>query len=164
MDSLWVVNASPIITLAKVGQLQLLNSITQQLLIPTAVAQEILAGPADDPAVVSLNGGWGHKAAAAHIPDTLIEWGLGSGETAVLALAMERAPAVAVLDDASARAAARTLSVPVIGTLGVVLRAKVKGLVPSASKIIRDLQVAGLFIDQAIARRALEQIGESWDQ
>ncbi|HYW83217.1 MAG TPA: DUF3368 domain-containing protein, partial [Spirochaetia bacterium] len=61
-----------------------------------------------------------------------MEWGLGPGETAVLGVALERAHCTAVLDDASARACARAFDIPLIGTLGVVLRARQRGVIPSA--------------------------------
>jgi hypothetical protein len=51
----WVVNASPLITLAKIGRLDLLHFTDQDLLIPAAVAEEILAGPASDPVSVALS-------------------------------------------------------------------------------------------------------------
>jgi|GEM_PF-1660651 len=50
MTERWVVNASPIICLAKVGCLELLQRLPDQFLIPQAVADEILAGPHGDPA------------------------------------------------------------------------------------------------------------------
>jgi predicted nucleic acid-binding protein len=104
--------------------------------------------------------GWASRASPAFIPAGLLEWGLGAGETAVLALTLEHMPATAIVDDASARAAARALGLPVIGTLGVVIRAKLRGLVPSAANIIADLRVAGLFLDERNVRDALKQIGE----
>ena len=50
----WVVNASPLISLAKIGRLDLLSAAEREVLIPAAVAKEILAGPAGDPASVAL--------------------------------------------------------------------------------------------------------------
>lgn len=50
MTERWVVNVSPIICLAKVGCLELLQRLPDQFLIPQAVADEILAGPYGDPA------------------------------------------------------------------------------------------------------------------
>jgi predicted nucleic acid-binding protein len=46
----WVVNASPLIILGKIGQLSLLPQLAEALVIPTAVASEVEAGRADDPA------------------------------------------------------------------------------------------------------------------
>jgi predicted nucleic acid-binding protein len=45
MGEIWVVNASPLIALGKVGQLDLLSGLSQDLLLPEPVVQEILVGP-----------------------------------------------------------------------------------------------------------------------
>jgi predicted nucleic acid-binding protein len=158
----WIVNASPVITLAKIGQLRLLEELAAELVMPEAVAGEILAGPGDDPARKQVAAGWGAKASAARVPDAVLEWGLGAGESAVLALALERTGATAVLDDASARTAARSLGVALIGTIGVVMRAKAQGRIASAARLIGELQAAGLHVDTAVIRAALGQIGEEW--
>jgi hypothetical protein len=46
VSDVWVTNASPVITLAKAGYLELLTQLPSELLLPEAVAGEILAGPA----------------------------------------------------------------------------------------------------------------------
>jgi predicted nucleic acid-binding protein len=81
----------------------------------------------------------------------------------VLALAQERAPATAILDDATARSCAKAIGVPVIGTLGLVLRAKKQGLVKSAAEIMKAIVNAGLYVDDETIRMALEHIGETWE-
>jgi predicted nucleic acid-binding protein len=129
---LWIVNASPVISLAKIGQIPLLDKLADLVVMPDAVAAEILAGPPADPARALITSGWGQRASPALIPDALMEWGLGAGETSVLAMTLERTPATAILDDSSAWTAARAFNIPVIGTLGIVIRAKLHGLVPSA--------------------------------
>ena len=53
----WVVNASPLITLAKVGRLDLLVGPGHTLVIPEAVHGEVLQGPDDDPARRALETG-----------------------------------------------------------------------------------------------------------
>src|SRR3990172_7192648 len=53
-----VVKASPLITLAKVGRLDLLTRGGQQLVVPTQVADEVLAGPERDPARLAPEGGF----------------------------------------------------------------------------------------------------------
>lgn len=162
MSETWVVNASPLITLAKIGRLDLLHCTDQDLLIPAAVAEEILAGPASDPASVALS--------ARDLPDPVptasrvevLEWGLGAGETAVLSLALDRR-ATAVIDDREARAAARSLGVRLIGTLGVVIRARREGRIPSAASVIADLRRVGLRLEDSLIREALRQfVGEEW--
>jgi hypothetical protein len=56
-----VVNASPVIVLAKIGHLDLLKSLAHRVLVPRAVAAEILGGPDDDPARLAIAGGWGGR-------------------------------------------------------------------------------------------------------
>jgi predicted nucleic acid-binding protein len=48
----WVVNASPLILLAKVGRLDLLPTLANQLVVPASVMAEVQAGPAADPLAV----------------------------------------------------------------------------------------------------------------
>ena len=48
--STWVVNASPLILLGKIGRLGLLTALPERLMVPFAVEEEIAAGPHDDPA------------------------------------------------------------------------------------------------------------------
>jgi predicted nucleic acid-binding protein len=160
---IWVVNASPIITLAKVGHLDLLTRLTDEVLVPSTVASEVLAGPISDPARKALQEGWGKTVAVERIPAPILEWSLGAGESAVLSLVLNSPGATAVLDDAVGRRCARTLDVPVIGTLAVVLRAKKRGLIPSAAQVVQSLVASGLHVDQRTAEVVLKRLAdEEW--
>lgn len=162
MSDLWVVNASPIITLAKAGHLHLLDQLAS-ILVPEAVAREITAGPDSDPARRAIADGWGSRSTPREIPESVLEWGLGAGESAVLALSIEQSGRTAVLDDAAARRCARTLNIPVLGTLAVVLKAKQAGLISSASQVVTALVQAGLRLDDETVRHALERgAAEPW--
>jgi hypothetical protein len=46
----WVVNASPVIALARIGQVELLTALPKQAVIPRAVADELMHASEDDPA------------------------------------------------------------------------------------------------------------------
>ena len=160
---LWVANASPLITLAKVGALALLAPPGRQLIVPEAVAAEVRAGPASDPARLALEAGFAHALEPAEHDAGVLEWGLGAGESMVIAVARRRG-AVAILDDAEARGAARVLGVRVIGTLGVVLLARREGRIESAAAVMRALQAAGLRLDPVLLREALARVvGEIWE-
>jgi predicted nucleic acid-binding protein len=162
VSEVWVVNASPVIVLAKASHLRLLKDLADELILPDAVVAEVLAGPKSDPARQALEGGWGVRQAPATIPGDILEWGLGAGETAVLELARERAPATAILDDAAARACAKTFGIPLLGTLGVILRAKKCGLIPQATDVLKAIRAAGLHLDDRTIRLALGHVGETW--
>lgn len=162
MDEVWVTNASPLIVLAKIGRHDLMAKMSREILVPSSVLDEILAGPPEDPARQLIESGWGNLVEPNVIIPELLEWGLGPGETAVLALAKAHSSSVALLDDAVARTCAKVFGVPVLGSLGIILRAKKLGLLPSASETVQELRDAGLYLDDKILRRALHTVGESW--
>lgn len=161
MSELWVVNASPLIALAKAGHLDLLKQLAT-IVIPDAVRCELMAGPSNDAARLAMENSWGQLVSVAQIPAEVLEWGLGAGESQAVAAALERPGAIVVLDDAQARACAATLGLPLIGTLGVVVRAKLLGLLPAAAPVIADLQSAGLWVSQSTIKAILVACGETW--
>jgi predicted nucleic acid-binding protein len=95
------------------------------------------------------------------VPERVADWGLGKGESAVLSLALEL-DATAVLDDRNARRCAKALGVSVIGTFGVIIRAKQHGLIAAAQPVIRSVVDAGLYYDGEALQTLLSSIGESW--
>ena len=54
MNEQWVVNASPLIVLGKIGQLDLLTKLPQRIVVPAAVVSEIIAGPEGDAARLAI--------------------------------------------------------------------------------------------------------------
>ena len=64
-------------------------------------------------------------------------------------------------DDLQARKCAELYDIPLIGTLGLVVLAKRKGLVPLAKPFIERLVTVGLYIDSAILARILIGVDEA---
>lgn len=164
MGDVWIADASPLIALARIEQLELLDALSNTVLIPSAVREEVLAGPAEDLARQKLQQGWGQPAHAVGVPDRVIEWGLGPGESEVIALGLERPGATLVLDDAEARSCARTLGLRLIGTVAVVLRAQQAGIVPSAAAVFRHLRDGGFHLSDELVEKVLETVGETWSE
>jgi len=125
--------------------------------IPRAVATEINAGPADDPAVGFLaRPSWLSVVDLNPALSPLATWRLGQGETEVLEYARRNPGTIAVLDDKAARRTAKALKVPVTGTLGVLLAAARDGLLPSLSEAIDTVRACGLYVDPATASALIE--------
>ncbi|MCP3958713.1 MAG: hypothetical protein GY719_12740 [bacterium] len=61
MSEIWVVNASPVIALAKVDHLHLLTNLSPDVRLPEPVAVELMAGAASDPARQAIESGWGPR-------------------------------------------------------------------------------------------------------
>lgn len=163
MPEQWVVNASPLIVLGKVGQLDLLTKLPQRIVVPAAVVTEVLAGPEGDAARLVVQTKMFSKVNTPTIVPELAAWDLGAGETSVLAYALAHPGWVAILDDGAARKCAKTFGIPMKGTLAVVILAKKRGLIPSAAKVLHAIQEAGLRLDEGLIRIVLKQtVGEDW--
>jgi predicted nucleic acid-binding protein len=156
-----VVNASPLIHLARIDRLDLLVSLGKRLLVPEAVIGEIHAGSHRD--------GTADKVKTLSsilqvddrpIPERIRSWDLGAGESQVLAHAVERPGAEVVLDDLAARRCARSLGLSMIGTLGIVVLCRHRGIISAARPVLETLCEAGLRLRPALMDEALAKIGE----
>jgi predicted nucleic acid-binding protein len=84
---------------------------------------------------------------------------LGAGESQVIAHGLAGARWV-VLDDRAARRCAVAHGLPVIGSLGVVLRAKRHGVVDEAKPWVTKLFAAGMFVETQLLANALASVQE----
>ena len=84
---------------------------------------------------------------------------LGRGEAAAIPLA-ERLHATLLCDDAAARATARRQGLHVVGTLGVLLLAKNRRLLPSVGAVIEAMRQQGCYVADALVREVLAAAGE----
>ncbi|MBN1583283.1 MAG: DUF3368 domain-containing protein [Anaerolineae bacterium] len=163
MTERWVINASPMIVLARVGLADLPFSLAAQVVVPRPVAEEIEAGPLLDAARnVLASGRFTVVDTPLPLPE-LLTWDLGYGETAVLSWAIAQNGWTAILDDAEARKCARAFSVPIKGTLALVVMAKQHGIIQSAAEVIQALVNTGFRLDERLIRDVLAQtVGETW--
>jgi predicted nucleic acid-binding protein len=118
MAEIWVVNASPLISLDRSGSLDLLPRLGRELVIPAGVLAEIARGPSP---IAPVQVG-AHRAVSVPIIHPVVAaWDLGTGESEVLSWAASNVGSTAVLDDRAARRCAATLNVPTRGTLYIVI-------------------------------------------
>ena len=66
----------------------------------------------------------------------------------------------AVMDDLMGRKCARVLAIPMRGTVGIVLKAKKDGHIPSARSVLEELILGGMYLSRSILDKALERVGE----
>ena len=95
-----VVNASPLICLSRAGLADLLRQSAQTIVVPAAVAREILArGPRDLTAATLASSTWLKQVEDPAVPPGILAWDLGDGESYVLALALSHPGTPAIIDD-----------------------------------------------------------------
>ncbi|MBI4761153.1 MAG: DUF3368 domain-containing protein [Chloroflexota bacterium] len=160
MSDRWVLNASPLIVMGKIGQIDLFTAIAQKVVLPAAVAEEIKAGPENDAARLAIEAGKFPIVEAPPASPELMAWDLGAGETSVISFALSNPDWTAILDDAAARKCATSFGVPVKGSLAVIVLAKRRGLIPSAKQLLRALQAAGLHLDEKLISQILMTVRE----
>lgn len=154
-------DASPLILLGKVGRLDLLRGLADEVVVPSGVAHEVevrtegqrLLREWLDPPTVRIE-------TCGPIPRRIQAWDLGRGEAEVLTLSLASESSRAVLDDLEARRCAQAMGIPVIGTLGVVLRARPEKLIPAARPVLDEIRAAGLYVSPDLVESILEHLGE----
>jgi predicted nucleic acid-binding protein len=157
----WVVNASPIITLTKIGQVNLLSQLCDELIIPQGVVDEIQNGGYDDPAVAWIRGeAQIYIRPIANIDPTVSSWDLGMGESHVMSWVIENSGFEAILDDRAARKAASILGIPVRGTVSIIVLAKQRGYIQSAREEYKKLISVGFRISSDVLSKALALVNE----
>ena len=156
-----VVNASPLIFLSRAGLIDLLQLISAEIVAPEIVASEIgVRGPSDPTAQVIASTSWLLVTQTPQVPSQIQAWGLGRGESSVLAWAYANQGSVAILDDLAARRCAATLNVSVRGTLGLALIAKQRGRIASARRALEHLRRGGMYLSDRVMNEALARVGE----
>lgn len=156
-----IADSSPLIALARVGQLHLLPRLACRILVPPAVWQEITEAKQEAPGAREVAAqSWIEIVA----PDPAVVAPLailvGRGEAEALALAQREPAASLLLDDLRARKLAARLGLRRMGTVALLIAAKRSGLIESLRPQLQALVANNIFLDQALIKAALRDVGE----
>ncbi|NEQ71043.1 MAG: DUF3368 domain-containing protein [Symploca sp. SIO2D2] len=156
-----IVNSSPLIVLFKSQQVALLPQLFSEIIVPGAVWREVAAsGKNDVPTLQLPNVSWAQQVEVTNVASEIAAWDLGKGESEVLSLARENPDSVAIVDDRAARRCAKSLDIITMGTGGVLILAKQRGLIPSIAPKIQALRDAGLWLSDPIVNLLKQKAGE----
>ena len=144
-----VADSTCLVALERVGNLMLLPDLFSPVSIPPAVNSEF-GRQFDWLEVVELK--------TSHLADAL-KMTVGKGESEAISLASET-NRLLITDDKQARAYAKRLGVDVIGTIGLLIRAKQAGIILEINPILDALDVNSFFISRALREEALKIVGE----
>ena len=155
-----VADASPIISLERVGHLHLMRTLFSTVLLPEQVHAEILAGAGGRELLESSS--W---LTCASVVDQaqlrLLEDSLDVGEAAAIVLALERHADLLLMDERQGRRVALEHGLQVIGVLGILVRARRRGLIASVKVLIERLVTdAGSRLSPMVVAAALRAVGE----
>lgn len=156
MAERWVVNASPVILLAKAGVVQFLPGLCAELVIPNGVVSEVQEGhKADEGHLWLASAGARYVRPSGQLHPALALWSGGTGEAEVISWALAHPDFTAVLDDRAARGLARRNGVKVIGSLRVIVMAKERGFIPLARPALEKLRGAGAYVSDELIDLAI---------
>jgi predicted nucleic acid-binding protein len=158
-----VSDTGPLIALAKVDQLGVLEDLFDQVHIPPVVHRELLAGRRSEAARLDESLGRFIQIVQPSLPPSRVQaetLRLDPGERQAIALAYELG-VLLVIDDRLGRAAARRLSLAVTGTVGVLIRAKEVGLVPAVCPLLEEIRQQGYWLSDALLVTAARLAGET---
>jgi len=153
-----VCDTTLLLYLGRIGQVDLLPALFEPVYIPETVLLELdmgrlTRGDTVDPRAL----GWPH---IVHVSQTLIDHlppnRLGRGERTVIAYARTSGADLAGLDDHQARQLAKAMELPVIGTLGVLLRAKRSTLIPAVRPLVDAIIAQGFRLSPALYQAVIE--------
>jgi hypothetical protein len=156
-----IVDAGPLLFLARLNRLDILKIGASRVLVPSAVLIEIQRK--NDPATEIIHASYGNWLGECLITDQEILKmlpDLGKGEREVIAQAIEQKINSVVLDDLDARRIARRFGLIPTGTVGLLLAAKKKGLLPSLKEELERLKEMGFWISESLWKEALKESGE----
>jgi predicted nucleic acid-binding protein len=157
-----VVNASPIIALAKIGCADFLSKISTRLVIPEGVRQEIITHKYQDPATEWLRARKHDAFIPVEVPTIVSDWNLGIGEAQVIAFALQNKNFSAALDDKAAKNCAEVFNISIIGTIAIIIKAKHMGLTPKIEPLLLALIANGFRLTDTIIKTALRSAGEDY--
>lgn len=150
-------NAGPIIALSQIGRLELLPSLFGRIYIPNAVEAELIKCKTEIQAADWLKT---TPLSDASTVDVLRER-LDAGESEAIVLAIRLNADLLLIDEARGRRVADAQGLNYTGTIGVVILAKKRGLLPAVKPVLHELRAVGLYMSEALYKSACQLAEET---
>ncbi len=153
-----VINTSPLIALGKMQAFSVIEQLPYEFCCPPQVETELLNGmalghPVTRPAWVTVL-----PLQAPLTPFASIA--LDDGEAAVIQLALEQQLNRVCIDETKGRRAALSLGLQIVGSLGLLGKAKTEGIISAVRPFIMQAQQRGLHYNANLITDFLHALGE----
>lgn len=150
-DGTAVSDSTALIVLNQIGRLDLIRGVFGRVGVPPAVAREVI------PSLRSLPP-WIEVLQVPQNPD--LPTYLDDGEREAIALALHLVADPIVLDERPGRRVATSLGLDVVGSLGLLVRAKRAGMIRDVRPLMDAMLSSGLYATDTLYRQILVAAGE----
>lgn len=151
MPNTIISDTSCFIILSKIGELTLLKSLFGQIITTPEIAREFGEDLPDWVIIHQVKDPYRQQ---------LLEMQIDKGESSAIALALELPNSTIILDDYKARKIAERLGIKITGTIGIIIKAKQIGIIPSIKPILNKIKTTDFRLTPEIELFALKEAGE----
>ena len=144
-------DTSCFIVLANIDELDLLQKVYGKIITTIEIATEYGKPLPDWVEIGKVNDNYKQQ---------LLEMQVDKGEASALALALETPDSTVILDDYRARKVAEKLKINYTGTIGVIIRAKINGILPSIKPLLAKIKQTDFRLTNEVEQQALKEAGE----
>jgi predicted nucleic acid-binding protein len=144
-------DTSCFIILSNIGELELLHQVYGQIITTLEIANEYGEPLPEWVEIASVTDKYRQQ---------LLEMQIDRGESSAIALAMETPDSIVILDDYKARKIAERLGIPITGTIGIIVKAKLSGIIPSIKPLLYKIKQTNFRISDDIENLALTEAQE----
>jgi predicted nucleic acid-binding protein len=150
MNKIIISDASCLIALSNIGQLNILKDLFKEIIITEEVKDEF----GDELPF------WIKTQAAKDIGRKKdLEAILDKGEASSIALSLEIENSLLIIDESKGRKIANSLNLQIIGTIGVLILANKKGLIKDLISVILKLVNKGFRLSDSLVSKIIDQYG-----
>lgn len=144
-------DTSCLILLEKIGELDILHKLFGTIITTAEVAEEFGQ---------QLPFWFELRQPANKNYQSIIEVSVDKGEASAIALAIELDNCLLIIDDLKGRKLAHQLGLTIIGTIGIIVDAKLAGLIPSVKPILAKIKSTNFRITEQLELLILKKAGE----
>ncbi len=154
-----VADSTPLIAFARIGRLELLERIVGRLIVPKAVFAEVAGAKMRPGSLEVSRARWIEVRTVESVPAELIRL-IDYAECEVIALAEQIAADEVLIDERAARAVASARGLEVVGTAGLLVRAKDGGLLGAVAPVLEAMRSNGIRYSDRFLAELLRRVGE----
>lgn len=145
-----IADTSCLIIYHKIGQFEILQGTFSDLIVTKEVAEEFGELP-----------NW---VTTKEVTDNgqYLKWAedLGKGEASAITLALEFDDSLLIIDEKKGRKVAKELRIEIIGSLGILIKAKEKGVIKSVREILTLIDKTDFRVSRSVREKVLKESGE----